>query len=133
MIDPSAHYACILEGLPEDLGRKVFTILSGHVGQDRAITREALATQALGEFTATTDRQVREVIEELRRKRVPVLSSSGRAGYWLAKDRADVDGCIADLYARYHSIEETIRQLRQARVPAEMAEGERARQERLWA
>lgn len=46
--------------------------------------------QGLDRNNATTERQVREAIERLRRCGILVLSESRRAGHWLAANRAEL-------------------------------------------
>ena len=51
----------------------------------RPITRERLC-----ELSGLPDRELRRVIEELRKKGFPVLSSPAVSGYWLARDEREL-------------------------------------------
>lgn len=93
-------YKRIMDTMPEGLERKVFEVLSSHVGEVNKISLEALTAQVLGVVSPTTTRQVRESMETLRRQHVPVLSNSGTAGRWLAADRKEIEVALYDLYAR---------------------------------
>ena len=83
----TAYYEHLKETMPEGLGKNVFELLMFHIGQENRIS--------LDEISMTLDadeRQVRDAIETLRSElHVPVCSQSGKAGRWLAKDRAELD------------------------------------------
>lgn len=132
----TAFYQNILDTMEEGLEYRVFDALAtgGHIGEEKKITLEALAVKVLGKFNSTTERQIREAIEILRRDyRVPVLSESGKAGRWLAATKEELDACVAEMEARHRNLGDVIRSLRQARVPAQAPkEPQRAVQSRLW-
>lgn len=115
----TATYDHILSTMPRGLEKDILALLHHHIGKDRPIKREALSLYCFDAFTTTTDRQVREAIETLRREyRVPVLSESGKAGYWLAADQSEIDTFIAEMQARRDNIDQVIGSMRSARVAA---------------
>ncbi len=132
----TSFYQNILDTMEEGLEYRVFDCLAsgGHIGEENKITLEALAVRVLGKYTTTTERQIREAIETLRRDhRVPVLSESGKAGRWLAATKDELDACVAEMEARHRNLGDVIRSLRQAHIPAQAPkEPQRAVQNRLW-
>lgn len=71
----------------------IIKVLSKHVGQENRITRKHLRSRIMNLLPrgerSITDREMRQVIEELRRtddQGALICSSSGSGGYWLAVD-----------------------------------------------
>lgn len=46
-----------------------------------------LKREELGRYTGLDDRKNRSVISSMRKKGIPIMSSSQQAGYWLAKNK----------------------------------------------
>ena len=65
----------------------------------RPVTRQRLAV-----LTGMSDRDVREVIERLRRRGLPVMSTPAKAGYWIAKGPDEVTGYIRAIQHK-HNVE----------------------------
>ena len=89
MFDPKAWYEGLKyelsNALVEDLHHKVFSILMDHVGFADAIDLEKLSTMVFGGSTEKDLRKTRKIIEELRKLyNVPVMSTAGQSGRWLA-------------------------------------------------
>lgn len=59
-----------------------------------------------------TDKQVRNVVSNIRREGEPVCSSS--YGYWYSKDREDIEKTIHRLAAQVHNMNISIRGLRKS-------------------
>ena len=62
------------------------------------------------------DRQIRDAITQLRKQGEPIISTSGKAGYWY--DRASIDIVIAYLESRIRDMSETVRALRRGKSEA---------------
>jgi len=56
--------------------------------------------------TRTSDREVRKAVKRLVKKGNPILSSSRVCGYWIAKNGAEIIGCMKEIRARIISLEE---------------------------
>lgn len=113
----TTFYDEILADIPDGLERNVLSALMQHIGERNKIALKMLTIEVLGEFTSTTERQVREVIERLRRKGVAVISESGKSGRWLAADKSELEACVLEMEARHRNLGEVIRSLRQAQIP----------------
>jgi len=107
-------YERILASMPQCLERKVLAVLRGHVGSANRITREGLVRiifQKPWSSNCTEDRQIREVIASLQ-MRVPILSDSGRGGYWLAGSAEEINTYAGEIVSRARELEEKARRLR---------------------
>lgn len=62
-----------------------------------------------GLANSTEDRKIREAIESLRNNGVPVVSSSGKAGYRLDTSPEAVDAMISEWQSRINNLQERIR------------------------
>ncbi len=112
-------YDELLDNMPEGLVHEIFEVLTNHVGEQNKITLHDLTVAILGKFNTTTERQMREAIEMLRRDhRVPVLSESGKSGRWLAASKSELEACVAEMEARHRHLGDVIRSMRQASIPA---------------
>ena len=112
-------YQRVKDTMPEGIERKVLDVLSSHVGEENKIDLGRLTVAVTGADTVTTERQVREAIEMLRLRHVPVLSNSGTAGRWLAANRDEIATALNDLYARRDSLNRIIRGLETVQLPDE--------------
>lgn len=122
----------VISKLPPGLERKIYGILTQHVGERNAISLRDLAKLAFGTYNSTTERQCREAIEILRRDyHIPVLSHSGKAGRWLAGSIQELQETIAEMETRGRNTLATAQALRQARIPGRDPFAEKAVQEAL--
>jgi len=72
----------------------------------------------------TKDRKVRKAIESLRQKGVPILSTSGKAGYRLDVSESGKRAMLAELISRRNKIDELIMRIRNVRtIPSEVPRG----------
>lgn len=96
-----------------EIERKVFDALKAH---PKGLNRQQLVAIVFGEMTKagsvnnnnTKDRKVRKAIETLRARLVPIVSSSGRAGYRLDVSREAREKMIADLRRKRASLDDLI-------------------------
>jgi len=81
---PREYYEKLIASLPVGRERAVLRVMTWHVGQAKAVRRDeiACAAEKMG-VHFSDERQVRLTIVELRKRGVPICSSSGDAGYYL--------------------------------------------------
>lgn len=114
------EYSRILMELPVGLKRDVMWFLAGHVGGENRLGRGELVTMLRRmpvyskKRLVRLDRLVRLAIAELQEDGYPILSDSGKGGYWLAGSREEVEGMCAEMESRAQKLLEKVRALRQA-------------------
>lgn len=80
----------------------------------------------------TKDRKVRKAIEGLRARLIPIVSSSGKAGYKLDTSKEARDRMLADLRSRRAHLDDLIeRATKFYSMPGKYYPAEKATQERL--
>jgi hypothetical protein len=88
-----------------------------------------------GLANSTDDRKIRETIESLRNKGVPIVSSSGKAGYRLDTSQEAVGAMIAEWQSRINNLQERIRtasRFHHVQLPVKTAPASRPAQGRLF-
>jgi hypothetical protein len=84
-MNPKSYYEHQVATLPAGAERAVYRVLSYHVGLEQAIQKPDLQVACMALGTKFSDeRQLRLTIVKLRKAGVPVCSSSGDSGYFLA-------------------------------------------------
>lgn len=112
---------------------RAFDFLCQHVGEQNKVSIERIALHLFASSGDNAIRKARDIVELLRTDYgVPVCSSSGRAGRWLAANEDEKQTCLADFYARRASIDAVIKALERAAVPAPARLGEPPKQLGLW-
>ena len=76
-------------------------------GRENAITRGELM-----KITGLPDREIRAAIKKLVRQGNPILSSSGKAGYWLSDSWEEINSFIKEYERRQRSTDSNIAMLR---------------------
>lgn len=116
----TTYYEKIVATMPEGLEKQVFTVLMGHIGSENRISRECLVYKVFGVLlgkkdlhTSSHDRQVRRAIVNLQNQGAPIMSDSGKPGYYLgsAKDR---EVAIGELVRRRNALDQKIKSLKKA-------------------
>lgn len=131
--DPRNFYTSLLATIQESDIRAVAAVMLSHIGEENSVTLKALAMRVYGEFTASSERKTRSVLEELvTRYRFPIGAYSGKAGRWLCKDRNEIEQVVADLESRRDATNNRIACLRSAVIPVRVPEVEKPRQNSLW-
>lgn len=74
-----------------------------------ASPEEPITRQQLCRLTKKPDREVRDVITQLRRKGARIASSSGKAGYWFCQSESEYKAVRAEIIARALSCFEVVR------------------------
>lgn len=95
----------------------VLHALSRHIGRENGITARALVTEICGEHSAGRERQLRKVVELLRKDGHAIVALPS-GGYFIARDRDELAATIAFLQARLVTSAVQIRQLRRLAAPA---------------
>lgn len=103
-------YKRILWSIEKGMGQTIYMILLEHVGKEQAILGRDLTSKLhyfySGEKIDDLQRQMREVISDLRKRGYLICSAPGKTGgYWLPKDRKEFDDFIE------HELESKIRDL----------------------
>ncbi|MDD2922169.1 MAG: hypothetical protein PHQ36_07770 [Anaerolineales bacterium] len=118
------QYDRIIETIPTGLEKRVMDVLqyAFEASPGINVTRQDMIQNVFGVFVEKSklsnnreDRQIREAIENLQRAGYPIISSSGKPGYRLAINNADMEAYIAELESRRSQLEEKIRALRTTR------------------
>ena len=115
------QYEALLDSITDDDCRKAFDFMldRGAIGADNRLTIEAISFQLYKAVGDNAIRKTRDVLEILRTEyRVPICSTSGKPGRWLAASEDEKRECLADFYARRDSLSKVINALERAPVPA---------------
>lgn len=113
-MQPDQIYDKLLQELEagqlDDLQRRVFTLLKQNPD---GLSREQLVYNIFSYWPGllegnTDDRKIRKAIQRLRERLVPIVSSSGKAGYRLDISRDGVDKMLAELRAKKTLLEQQI-------------------------
>lgn len=101
----SPVYDALLSEITDELEHTVLVILIERAGQKT--TRQDMVMAVFGHYVlpsqlaaSTEDRKIREVIERLRAKDWPIVSSSGEAGYILEDNEERIREFAAEQQAR---------------------------------
>lgn len=99
--------------LPAELLAAVRAILTMHVGRSQAIPRPELLRQVMLRCH-TTDRQLRQVINTLRKSGALILSTGGdTGGYWLAASAQEAEDFIqAEFISRANDLHQQANAMR---------------------
>ena len=99
--------------LPNDLSDKVLRCIKLYNADTRA-TRSIISS-----YTGASDRQVRMAIEELRSNGEPIISDSGKSGYYYSPE--DVKVIQAELRARAYKLLNTAAAMEQKKGQMRLA------------
>ncbi len=110
-------YEDIKARTPDNIHLNIKAVLVYHVGAENAVSKEELSIKLFGVHTDTTDRQIRDAIAELVTDvDEPIVTNTGRGGYYYAGTPEEIDQNIADLQDRIIQLQKRIEGLRRARV-----------------
>lgn len=105
-------YDRILSQIDDDTVRDVYCVVRDYIGKKHAISKESVSLVLWNKYNQTTDRTVRECVETLHEKyAVPICSNSGRAGYYMPANRAELDEYLAEMRSRRNKIDVTLHKL----------------------
>jgi hypothetical protein len=98
------RYHRMIEQMEPGLKRSVLRVISQRRGRENAINRENLAKAmesagfGKGLTLSTFDRKIRNTITDLRKEGALICSSSGEAGYFMARSQEEYDTFAATEY-----------------------------------
>lgn len=85
-------YAAMMAGLASGIERAILQILTQRIGLEHAISRDLLVATVNNGGLSASEREVRAVINALRKQGCPICSTGGiGGGYWLARDWRELD------------------------------------------
>jgi hypothetical protein len=125
-MNPSTFYAELVNSIVDYEMRQVARLLSNHVGEQNAITLDALTERVFGldeddHVKESDKRKSRMIIETLIEEHgFPVCSHSGKAGRWLAGTQEEALDAAREREGRAAKLLESARKLRAAKLPASM-------------
>jgi hypothetical protein len=96
--------------------QQLLTALSRHVGRANGCTGRQLVHEICGGWTASQERQLRQLIEELRDSGVAVCADPA-CGYHIARDSEELQASIRFLRGRALTSLRQIRQLKRLALP----------------
>lgn len=105
-------YDRILSEITDQTVRDVYCTIRDHHGKEHAITKESVSLVIWGKYTQSTDRTIRECVETLHEVHgVLICTNSAVKGYYMAKNRAELDEYLAEMRSRRNKIDTTLRKL----------------------
>ncbi|MEL7656095.1 MAG: hypothetical protein AAGU75_09320 [Bacillota bacterium] len=105
----------------DEFNKKVLSIiLSENPTPEKRLTKEIIAVRIYGYYNPSVDRNIRDSIKELRDEGYPIISTSGKAGYYY--DENSIDAIIADYTSRIAQMSKTINALRKGRKGKKMVQ-----------
>lgn len=109
-------YENIKASIPNNLHLNIKAVLVYHVGAENAVSKEELSDKLFGTHSSTTDRQIRDAIAEMvTEDDEPIVTNTGRGGYYYAGTPEEIDENIADLQDRIIQLGKRVESLRRAR------------------
>lgn len=94
----------------EQIEQRVLGLLAYYKGRDNAIT-----ARFISRVVSTSERTVRQIISDLRRRGYPIGSSPNPpSGFYLPATRAEAEECSAHLWSRVRNQAEVARAFDQA-------------------
>jgi hypothetical protein len=104
----------ILATMPDRLEKDVYCIVRFVIGKRNAVSKEFIALTLFQKYTPTTDRQIREAVETLHEVYgLPVCTNSGTKGYYMPKDREELNEYLSEVAARRDKLDLTYRKIYQ--------------------
>jgi len=120
-------YEKLLRELESELRGLELAIFRALKNNPNGLTRSELVALVMNESRAftfnndTKDRKIRKAIESMRRKGVPILSTSGKPGYRLDVSEEGKRAMVAELISRRNKLDELIMKIKDTRsIPTEL-------------
>ncbi|MEA3327791.1 MAG: hypothetical protein U9R53_10895 [Chloroflexota bacterium] len=112
--DPRTFYITLCWEITDDLRQKLirFMVDKGYIGKEHRVSRQELAIQLLGKHNPLTDRKIRKAKEG-----TPILSTSGKSGYYLPEFQDEIDDYIKENNNRIASLQRNISQAKKITLP----------------
>ena len=126
-LDPRSYYVALCEDIPDRLQAQIVAYMAehGYIGVNHRITREKLCLAIFGKFNRLLDRKIRKAKEGSA-----ILSTSGKAGYFLPATQDEVDSAKRENNSRIRALKTANNALEQIEVPYRLPTINR--QKTLW-
>ena len=80
------------------------------------LSHKPISKKELHSMTGYSDREIRAAVQTLRNNGYPVMSSSKKSGYWIARNEDEIHMLIAELKSRASEMMNTVRSLENVRI-----------------
>lgn len=80
------------------------------------LSHKPISKKELHSMTGYNDREIRAAVQTLRNNGYPVMSSSKKSGYWIARNEDEIYMLIAELKSRASEMMNTVRSLENVRL-----------------
>ena len=113
-LDPRSYYVSLCEDIPDRLQAQIVAYMAehGYIGVDNRITREGLCRAIFGKSNRRLDRKIRKAKEGSA-----ILSTSGKAGYFLPATQDEVDIAKRENLSRIRALKNANSALEHIQVP----------------
>src|SRR5512133_3049917 len=109
----------------DQLNERVLKVITdANPTKDHRLTKEAIAVKIFGNYNPTIDRNIRDSITELTIAGHPICATSDASGYYIARDYAEAEQCIAELRSRANVYSEKIDGIKRGLLNAKQPIGE---------
>lgn len=120
-MNPSKFYGAMVDEIEDVDMRKAARCLSYHVGEENAVSIEALSFAVFGAATEKDVRKTRLVLERLIEQHgFPVCSHSGKSGRWLPGTKDEILKAAQEREDRAVKLMASAKRLRSAELPAKL-------------
>jgi len=116
---PKEVYEKIKENTPADIHARVLEVIWSHDTEENRISRLMLVCEVFGVdipadinlSNLSADRQIRRAIKDLS-KDYCILGSSGKGGYWISKNKAEIMAVVRETETKAYKMLATANQMR---------------------
>lgn len=91
MTDPARVYAEIRRTITDEFIYRVSGVMINHVGEDKSISKEAIAAELGMEYSNSVKRRLEIAFEKLCELGFPVMATSNKVGYYMPISDADYE------------------------------------------
>lgn len=118
-MDPAKYYGELVQEIEDFDQRTAARALTFHVGEENAVSIQALAIAVFGTATESDLRKTRYALETLIEEHgFPVCSHSGKAGRWLPGTKEEALEAARERESRAEKLLASAKKLRAAKLPA---------------
>jgi len=116
MTNPARVYAEIRRSITDEFIYRVSGVMLPHAGEDKAISKEAIAAELGYEYSSSIKRRLEIAFEKLCELGFPVMATSTRTGYFMPVTDAEFLSWEAEHDARLKSEERKLILIRTLRL-----------------
>lgn len=103
-----------LRGANQNPNNYIMTTVESQVWN--RLSDEPISKKELHSMTGYNDREIRGAVQTLRDNGYPVMSSSKKSGYWIARTESEKQQLIKEFKSRINKMEQTVRSLENVRI-----------------